>query len=257
MKLFFLLTLLLNLILGGVNFVLEVDPRQEVDEVDSTALQEEAMVLFTELERLPPLRQKLATASPPSGGGVAERGSIFIYHGGLTPSAAGRRSGEVSFCYTLLGRWSERRYSYLRQQLQDQGYTVVDEGVAMRRVSRYWLYITPTSPEDGEEILRALGRFGFEDYYIIRSQGLYGTISLGLFSLQENAQQVVTDLGRIPGVGQRVEQEHSLREVDHRRLVVKDPQQREIPFSGFRLSAGVIWEKGGCSDHPAGENVLH
>ncbi len=146
-----------------------------------------------------PEKMRLLRDIPPKGGRKPDSAET------AAKLPASLTTGSAPVCYRLGPLIDVVQIQKLEQLLSGQSIPHTRREEGMRTVSGYRVYLPPfPSKEEAERTRRDLSRLGFKDHAVIHGEGLDNAVSLGLFSVEANAKNRVSQLAQ-KGVDAKME----------------------------------------------------
>ena len=164
----------------------------------------EPLVLLSELEELPPLRQE----------------NVITEIEGAEPSLVEEEepAGETlpfnpeGICLSIGPYKSRDSLESLSHWLQTQNMPSKERVEEIRTRERYWVYLEPQDAAAAKAQLEELKDKGLSDYYMVSKGDMKNAISLGLFSSQDSVNRRLAELEK-KGYNPVVVPQHKITQV--------------------------------------------
>ncbi len=148
----------------------------------------ERLVLLSELDELPPLRQNNV---------ITEIGEDELFQ--QQASVENLASEQIPFslngtCLSIGPYESQDSLQNLSNWLQIQGLPSKERIEEIRTRERYWVYLEPQNASAAKAQLEDLKNKGVSDYYMVSKGDMKNAISLGLFSTQNSVNRRLAEL---------------------------------------------------------------
>jgi len=149
----------------------------------------EPLVLLSELEELPPLRQENVITE-------IEGTESLPVEADSQPAREMLPFNPEGTCLSIGPYESRNALETLSNWLQTQNMPSKERVEEIRTRERYWVYLEPQDAVTAKAQLEELKNKGLSDYYMVSKGDMKNAISLGLFSSQDSVNRRFVELER-------------------------------------------------------------